>query len=101
MTNLEFTSEAIKRLMPDTSWYGESTHDRNSVENMDILDVMLEQTLEELFEDSFVPECRGNNDSYQKIAKRKQATLDWIFEYVMDHPKVADYFIQKFKEADK
>lgn len=51
MTNKDFVVEAVKRLIPDTSWHGETNHDKNSLENLDIGEEILYIVFEELIEE--------------------------------------------------
>ena len=78
MDNKEFILEALKRLVPDTSWWGESRHDRESIDNIELLGEMFDIMLNELLQDSYVPEGNKGNASCESIAKAKQTLIDNI-----------------------
>lgn len=78
MEEKEFILEALKRLVPDTSWWGESRHDRESIDNIELLGDMFDIMLRELFIDSDVPEGNKGNASYESIAKAKQEVIEQI-----------------------
>lgn len=78
MDNKEFILEAFKRLVPDTSWWGESNHDGKSIENIALLGDMFDIMLNELLQDSYVPEGNKGNASCESIAKAKQTLIDNI-----------------------
>lgn len=78
MDNKEFILEALKRLVPDTSWWGESRHDGESIDNIELLGDMFDIMLNELLRDSYVPEGNKGNASYESIAKAKQMLIDNI-----------------------
>ena len=78
MENEEFILEVLKRITPDTSWYGESNADNKSIENIDILEEMIYFLLGELFKYSIVPAGNKGNGSFEAIAKRKQKVFNSI-----------------------
>lgn len=78
MENEEFILEALKRITPDTSWYGESNADNKSIKNIDILEDMIYFLLGELFKYSIVPAGNKGNYSFEAIAKRKQKVFNSI-----------------------
>lgn len=78
MKEREFILEAFQRLVPDTSWWGESRHDAKSCDNIELLGDMFEIMLRELFIDSDVPEENKGNASYESIAKAKQEVIEQI-----------------------
>lgn len=78
MDNKEFVLEALKRLTPDTSWWGESRHDDESIDNIELLGDMFDIMLRELLNDSYVPEGNKGIASYESIAKAKQKVIDNI-----------------------
>ena len=78
MENEEFILEALKRITPDTSWYGETNADNKSLKNIDILEDMIYFLLGELFEYSIVPEGNKVNGSFEAIAKKKQKVFNSI-----------------------
>lgn len=81
MENKEFIVEAIKRLLPDTSWYGESNHDSKSVKNIDIMRDVLYEVLDNINNDSVVPAGNRGNGSFEEIAKKKQEVIKELFSY--------------------
>lgn len=81
MEDKEFILEAVKRLLPDTSWYGESCHDRKSVENIDIMRDVLYEVLDNINSDSVVPAGNRGNGSFEEIAKAKQEVIKELFSY--------------------
>lgn len=87
MNDKEFVLEALKRLIPDTSWWGESNHDSESVKNLDLLSNMIDMMIEILMEYSYVPEG-FRNDSYEEIARKKRKIIKglktWVDEYFED-----------------
>ena len=87
MNDKEFLLEALKRLIPDTSWWGESSHDSESVKNLDLLSNMIDMMIEILMEYSYVPEG-FRNDSYEEIARKKREIIKglktWVDEYFED-----------------
>lgn len=78
MENEEFILEALKRITPDTSWYGETYADDKSIKNIDILEEMIYFLLGELFEYSIVPAGNKGNYSFEAIAKKKQKVFNSI-----------------------
>ena len=78
MDNKEFVLEVLKRILPDTSWWGESNHDAKSCDNIELLGDMFEIMLRELFIDSDVPEGNKGIASYESIAKAKQEVIEQI-----------------------
>lgn len=78
MENEEFILEALKRITPDTSWYGETNSDNKSLKNIDILEEMIYFLLGELFKYSIVPAGNKGNGSFEAIAKRKQKVFNSI-----------------------
>ena len=87
MNDKEFVLEALNRLIPDTSWWGESNHDSDSMKNLDLLSNMIDMMIEVLMEYSYVPEG-FRNDSYEEIARKKRENLKglktWADEYFED-----------------
>ena len=87
MNDKEFVLEALKRLIPDTSWWGESNHDSESVKNLDLLSNMIDVMIESLMEYSYVPEG-FRNYSYEEIARKKREIIKglktWVDEYFED-----------------
>ena len=75
MNDKEFVIEALKRLIPDTSWWGESNHDSESVNNLDLLSNMIDMMIESLSEYSYVPEGNKGNGSYEEIARKKREII--------------------------
>ena len=78
MEDKEFILEAFKRLVPDTSWWGESRHDAKSCDNIELLGDMFDIMLRELFIDSDVPEGNKGMSSFESIAKAKQEVIEQI-----------------------
>ena len=81
MNDKEFVLEALKRLIPDTSWWGESNHDSESVKNLDLLSNMFDVMLESLTEYSYVPEGNKGNGSYEEIARKKRYIIEGLKTY--------------------
>lgn len=75
MDNKEFILEAFKRLVPDTSWWGESDHDGKSIENIALLEDMFDIMLNELLQDAYVPAGNKGMSSFESIAKAKQEVI--------------------------
>lgn len=75
MKEREFILEALKRLVPDTSWWGESNHDGKSIENIALLEDMFDIMLNELLQDAYVPEGNKGMSSFESIAKAKQEVI--------------------------
>ena len=88
MNDKEFCLEALKRLIPDTSWWGESNHDSDSVKNLDLLSNMIDMMIESLSEYSYVLEGNKGNGSYEEIARKKREIIKglktWVDEYFED-----------------
>lgn len=80
MTNREFVTEAVERLLPGTQWNGDSYLDSKSLDNLDVLKDILEFVVDELTWDSIVPEGNKGNASYMAIAKKKQKVISWAME---------------------
>lgn len=85
MEDKEFTLEALKRLIPNTSWHGDSYLDGQSLKNLDVLGEMLEIMVDELMKDCFVPEGNRGNSSFEAIAKKKQSIMKWVYECLKDY----------------
>lgn len=82
MEDSEFLKEAMRRLCPDTSWYGETYHDSRSVENVGKLLDMAIVIMDKLScqSDTLDP----NNYSARKIMEAKQQALGEIRERYFD-----------------
>ena len=80
-----FRYEALKRILPDTSWYGETYHDNNSVNNIETLEEMAYMILEQLLLNAFVPSGNKGNGSYERIAKEKQKVLKELISNACDN----------------
>lgn len=81
MENDEFTLKALKRLIPDTSWWGETNHDTESVKNLDLLSDMLDMMIDSLAEYSYVPKGNKGNFSYEEIARKKRKIIENLKAY--------------------
>lgn len=88
MTDREFILEAVKRLLPDTQWHGESYLDGKSIDNLDILREIIEIVLDELIGDSVVPEGNKGNGSFEAIAMRKQTIISEVLEDLASYSAV-------------
>lgn len=93
MENEEFILEVLKRITPDTSWYGETCADNKSIDNIDILEDMIYFLLDELFNCSTVPEGNKGNYSFRAIAKRKQKAIQYIKENWLDRSITIEEFL--------
>ena len=93
----EFRLEALRRLIPDTSWHGECYHDTKSVNNIDILAEMSYIIMEEMFNNCSVPEGNKGNGSYEEIARSKQYVLRDLISDACDNNTffnlVLDYIV--------
>lgn len=90
MEDKEFIVEALKRLIPDTSWWGECRHDNESIDNIKILDDMFDIMLRELLNDSVVPAGNRGNGSYESIAKAKQRVIEHIRDWLPEKEEVEE-----------
>lgn len=90
MNDKEFITEAVRRLIPDTSWHGETYLDDKSLDNLDILRDIIEIVLDELTGDCIVPEGNKNNGSYNAIAERKQRIISWVLEGLADYSTMCE-----------
>lgn len=84
MKDEEFTLEALKRIMPDTSWQGDMHHDERSIENLRTFSKMMKMMLDELTESSYVPEGNRNDGYYREIARVKQSIIWGAIGYLND-----------------
>lgn len=94
----KFRVEALKRILPDTSWYGETHHDDCSVNNIETLELLWEVFKDELLENAFVPEGNRGNGSYEEIAKAKQSLLKLIFSDLFDSNSILNMVIEYFEK---
>lgn len=85
MTDREFASEVVERLLPGTQWHGDSYLDNKSLDNLDVLKDILELVVDELTWDSIVPEGNKGNASYMAIAKKKQKVISWAMEKLVNY----------------
>lgn len=90
----EFRLEALKRLIPDTSWYGESYHDTKSVNNIDVLAEMSYIIMEEMFRNCSVPEGNKGNGSYEEIARSKRNVLRDLISDACDNNVFFDLVLE-------
>lgn len=79
MNEEDFILEVLKRITPDTSWYGETNHDNESLKNIYILKDMIIYLLDELLKNSYVTEGNKGNWSFERIAKAKQEALNYLY----------------------
>lgn len=93
MENEEFILEVLKRITPDTSWYGETNTDNKSLKNIDILEDMICFLLDELFNCSTVPEGNKGNGSFRDIARQKQKVIKYIKENWLDRSITLEEFL--------
>ena len=84
MENKEFILEALKRLVPDTRWHGETYADDASLDNLDTLEEMAYFILDNLFMNSVVPPGNKGNWSFEAIARQKQRIISYIKEEYFD-----------------
>lgn len=87
MTDNDFVLEALKRLVPDTSWYGESNHDNESVKNIKLLREMFVIMFKELTRDYRTLLQHKTNASARAIAKEKQKIIEEIMDCAMQELK--------------
>lgn len=87
MTDNEFVLEALKRLVPDTSWYGESNHDNESIKNIKLLREMFVIMFKELTRDYRTSLQYKTNASARAIAKEKQKIIAEIMDCAMQELK--------------
>lgn len=85
MNEKEFRLEALRRLVPDTSWHGDFCLDRESLDNIEILDSMFATMLNELLRDCFVPEGNKDDGYYKLIASKKQEIIKNIRNVLEDY----------------
>lgn len=90
MTNREFITEAVRRLVPDTSWHGECYLDGKSLDNLDILMGIIEIALDELTDYCIVPEGNKRNGSFEAIAEKKQRIISWVLKGLADYSILYD-----------
>lgn len=96
MDNKEFILETIKRVLPSTSWSGETNKDNEALDNIDLLGDVLELVLDNLFSNTYLI-VRGNY-SYDRIASRKQALIQWLVEYILQYDDVCERCINFIKD---
>ena len=82
MNDKEFALEALKRLIPDTTWWSETNHDSKSLDNLDLLSDMIDLMIESLVEYSAVPVGNKGNGSYEAISKKKRKIMKMIRDYL-------------------
>lgn len=89
----EFALECIKRLVPDTSWYGDSNLDSKSEQGVNLISDMLEIILKELTTDCLANDQYNGYASFKSIHEQKQQVTKWVMEYLSDYS--LDYDIVK------
>lgn len=99
MEDKEFIPEAIERLIPKSDWWGESNHDRKSLENIDLQWECVDIALRKLFEDIVIPGQEGNG-SAEAIKARKRDYLQELIYWLGDMPELIGYKIIKMEEAE-
>ena len=95
----EFALECIQRLVPDTTWYGDSALDAKSEQSVNLISDMLEIILKELTTGCLVSDQYKPYASFKNIAKQKQETIKWVMEYLSDYS--LDYDIVKRTEESE
>ena len=95
----EFALECIKRLVPDTSWYGDSASDAKSEPGVNLISDMLEIILKELITGCLVADQYKPYASFKNIAKQKQEVIKLVMEYLSDYS--LDYDIVKRTEESE
>lgn len=82
MEEKEFVLETLKRIIPDTSWHGETTHDYTSVENIPVVEEMIYMLVEKFM---YGANCaREGNYSAERISKEKGKVIEGFVEAMMD-----------------
>jgi hypothetical protein len=78
MNDSEFIAEVINRLLPDTTWHGDSYADLKSLESIDIVERALKVVWKRLFEDLKIPGQVGNASAESLMEKKKNVLIDFI-----------------------
>lgn len=74
MRDIEFITEAINRIVPNSEWHGDSNEDAKSLANIEIQEAALRVVWNKLFAD-LVVYGHEDNASAQAIMKEKKAAL--------------------------
>jgi hypothetical protein len=80
----EFVIEAIRRLVPDSEWHGDSREDDVSLANVGIQKQVLQIVWSKLFSDITVPGQSGNASAEAIMEKKKDALIDFIATDLQD-----------------
>jgi len=107
MKNEDFILEVIDRILPDTSWHGESNHDDRSIKNIPITEDILAKVLDNIYHNSYVPEGNKGNWSFEEISKKKREIIRYLVGYVLDYTNkedldyICDLYGYELKEKEK
>lgn len=80
----EFIIEAIRRLVPDSEWHGDSQEDAISLANIDSQKRALQIVWSKLFADLVVSGQSGNASAAAIMEKKKDALIDFIATDLQD-----------------
>jgi hypothetical protein len=80
----EFIIEAIRRLVPDSEWHGDSQEDDVSLASIDVQKRALQIVWGKLVEDIIVTGQSGNASAEAIMEKKKDALIDFIATDLQD-----------------
>lgn len=99
MKDKEFILECFKRLIPNTRWYGETYHDDESIENLDVLGDALYLMLDELLINIAVARGYANNYSANAISEKKIKLAKKILESSKKIKEISEGVIIALQDA--
>lgn len=100
MNDIEFITEAIDRLVPNSEWHGESDADAKSLANVDIQEEVLRIVWNKLFAD-LVVYGHEENASAQALMQRKKEALLAAFARVQENLLEIDMFAPLYYEEEE
>lgn len=74
----------LEYITPDTSWYGESNRDRESIQNIGALEDMIIQLSDRLTDGMEVGITNKGNASAEAITRKKYEAVRELYDYFAD-----------------
>ena len=94
----EFIIEAIRRLVPDSEWHGDSQEDAISLANIDSQKRALQIVWSKLFADLVVSGQSGNASAAAIMEKKKDALIDFITEELHNTLHELGLYVEIYKD---
>lgn len=91
--------DILEAITPDTSWYGESSHDEKSLDNLTILEDMIYHLYWQLMGDIDVSLVNKGNASAEAITKKKYFIVKMFYQVFRDAKLNIEKEMNSYAEA--